>query len=312
MPFPVTSRSEARPTVSAAADAHGLVAAPSGPARAHLIVALVLWASAFAGIRAGLAGFAPAHLALLRFGVASIVLAIVAAIRGLRLPAPRDVPGLALAALSGIAVYHVALNTGEASITAGAASLILGIVPVVTALLASIFLRERLGTRGWLGLATSFAGAALIALGETGGLRFARGALWVLVAAISQATTFVAQKPYLRKYAALDVTTWVVWMGTAALLVFAPGLVDAVRRAPPAATWTAVYLGVFPAALANVAYATALARGETARVAGTLYVVPAMAIAIAWVWLGERPGALSLLGGAIAIAGVWVVVRRRA
>jgi drug/metabolite transporter (DMT)-like permease len=275
-----------------------------------LALALFLWASAFAGIRAGLAGFSPEHLALLRFGVASLVLAAVACARGLRLPARRDVPGIVLAGVSGVTVYHVALNTGEASVTAGAASLILGVVPILTGLLAAAFLGERLRAGTGLGLATSFAGAAVIALGESGGVRFERGALWVLLAAACQATTFVAQKPLLRKYGALDVTTWVVWTGTAALLAFAPGLLDAIRRAPAAATGAVVYLGVFPAALANVAYAYALARGGTAKVAGTLYVVPAAAITIAWLWLGERPSGLSLAGGIVAIAGVWIVVRR--
>ena len=43
-----------------------------------LAATLLLWASAFAGIRAGLRAYSPAHLAVLRFLVASAVLAIYA------------------------------------------------------------------------------------------------------------------------------------------------------------------------------------------------------------------------------------------
>ena len=53
-------------------------------------VALVLWASAFAGIRAGLRAYSPGHLAILRFLVASAVLAIYAAIAHFRRPRSSD------------------------------------------------------------------------------------------------------------------------------------------------------------------------------------------------------------------------------
>ena len=57
---------------------------------------LVIWASAFAGIRAGLRGYGPANLAILRFLVASLVLAIYAGVAHFRRPEWRDLPGLAL------------------------------------------------------------------------------------------------------------------------------------------------------------------------------------------------------------------------
>ena len=55
-----------------------------------LAAALILWASAFAGIRAGLLAYPPAHLAILRFLVASLVLGIYAGIAHFRRPAMRD------------------------------------------------------------------------------------------------------------------------------------------------------------------------------------------------------------------------------
>src|SRR5512141_2880267 len=84
---------------------------------------LVLWASAFAGIRAGMRltptgtvgpdGYGPGELALLRFGVASVVLALFAGMKHMRLPERSDLPRVALAGFLGISVYHVALNFGE-------------------------------------------------------------------------------------------------------------------------------------------------------------------------------------------------------
>src|SRR5262245_33670445 len=70
-----------------------------------LATTLVLWASAFAGIRAGLAAYEPGQLALLRFLTASVVLGVYAAVVRLRLPAWRDLPAIVLVGFFGITLY---------------------------------------------------------------------------------------------------------------------------------------------------------------------------------------------------------------
>lgn len=76
---------------------------------AALGVTLLFWASAFAGIRAGLEAYAPGHLALFRFLVASAVLAVYAMLTRMRLPEKRDLPAILLLGFLGITVYHTAL-----------------------------------------------------------------------------------------------------------------------------------------------------------------------------------------------------------
>lgn len=131
-----------------------------------LAFTLVLWASAFAGIRAGLEGYGPAHLALLRFLVASSTLVVYAALARVRPPRRADLGRIALLGFLGITVYHVALNYGELTVSAGAASLLIASGPIFTALLAVFFLGERLTPLGWAGIGLGFAGVALIALGR--------------------------------------------------------------------------------------------------------------------------------------------------
>jgi drug/metabolite transporter (DMT)-like permease len=272
-----------------------------------LAFTLVVWASAFAGIRAGLRAYSPANLAILRFLMASLVLVIYAGIAHFRRPELRDLPGLIFTGAIGISFYNLALNYGETRVTAGAASMLIASVPIFTALAARFWLHEKLTAVGWGGVFVSFAGVALIASGEGEGIRLSPQALIILAAAITSAAYMILQKRYLERYSALEFTAYSIWFGTALMLPFGSGLVHSLRTAPVAATVAVIYLGIFPGALAYAGWAYVLSHGPAGRTSTLLNVIPVLAIGIAWLWLGEVPRLLSFVGGAVALAGVFMV-----
>ncbi|MFI6643346.1 DMT family transporter [Streptomyces sp. NPDC050504] len=290
-----------------AAPAASRTSSPGIAAVAAAAVSVVLWASAFVSIRSAGESYSPGALALGRLLSGAVVLGAICLVRREGLPPRAAWPGIAVSGLVWFGLYTVVLNWGEQKVDAGTAALVVNIGPLVMALLAGWLLKEGLPKRLLLGMGVSFVGAAIVGLSMSGdGSASVLGVVLCLVAAVAYAAGVVAQKPALVHASPLQATTYGCAIGAVACLPFAGRLVEDAAHAPVSATLNMVYLGVFPTALAFTTWAYALARTTAGKMGATTYAVPAIVVLMAWLLLDEVPGWLTLLGGAVCLAGVAV------
>lgn len=199
------------------------------------------------------------------------------------------------------------LNIGELTVSAGAASFIINVAPIITAVLATIFLGERLPFRGWVGALMSFSGIGLIALGEGRGFKLNAGALLILGSALSAASATIVQKPLFARHRPLAVSCWNMVIGALCLL---PGLATGLGHAPsasPVGLLSALYLGIFPSFVGYATWTVVLSRLPASRAITFMFAVPPTATLMGFFLLGEIPTGIGVVGGALALSGVVLV-----
>ena len=276
-----------------------------------IVVTIFAWASAFPAIRAGLEAFGPLELGAVRFAVAALPAAIYLAVTRPKLPQRSELWRFGVGGFGFVALYTALLNYGELTVSAGAASFIINVSPILTALFATAFLGERFSAVAWGGTFLSFAGIGIIAFGEGDELRFDTGALLILGAAVVTSANAIAQKPLFKRHNPLSVAAWNMVIGALALSPFLSAGLEQAAVADAHGLFAVVYLGIVPSLIAYASWAVALSRLPASRASNFLYCVPPVATLMGFFWLGETPGVLGIAGGALALVGVAVVNLRR-
>ena len=276
------------------------------------LVTVVLWASAFVGIRAAGEDLSPGALSLGRLAVGSVLLGVFVLLSARqRCRVAASWPGILVCGVLWFGLYNLVLNEAEQRVDAGTAAMLVNVGPILIALLAGWLLGEGFPRALVAGCAVAFAGAVVIGLAtsERGvaagwGARALRRRGGVLrrrggrpEAACSRAHRR-STSPGLR-----------CLIGLVVCLPFAPQLADELGDADASSVAWMVYLGVFPTAIAFTTWAYALSRTTAGRMGATTYLVPPIAILLGWALLGETPAALAFLGGALCLGGV-VITRR--
>ncbi|MGG7650392.1 DMT family transporter [Pseudomonas sp. ES4] len=283
-----------------------LTPSPGSPVKIFLAMAFVVgcWGYSPTGIHIGLQAYEPGHLALLRFLLASAFMAVVAVFRGINLPKTRDLPLLFALGFFAVSLHHVALNFGQQSVSAGASSVLAQSTPLFSTLLARFVFKDRVSAWRWGCVFLGLIGVVIVVAGDHGLGSIDAHGLLILLAAVSWSFYFALQKHYSRRYDGLTLVCYTVWFGTLLLLVYLPGLVSQVITAPVEVQLAVIGLGIFPSALAYLAWAYVLTHVDLSRATMTLYLIPPTAMAIASFALGERPTLMIVAGALVVLVSV--------
>ena len=273
-----------------------------------------LWSGGFTAIKLCLPYAEPLTLQVMRYAVVvALLLPLWLALRPPRLDRATLMHLLRMGLLVQFA-YFAAMNLAMANgMGAGTIALLIGLQPVVVALLAPAVVGDPpVGTRGWVGLSLGVVGAAMVILSGTGfsasgwlGLFFAIVALCVMTAGAllerkSGRPTHLVTANLVMCLVALVATLPIAWFTETMRVEWAPGLFIGLA-----------YL-VFVNSLISLSILFAMLRhGEAARASSVFFLVPPLAAAIAWLVLGDEMAWQAIAGTAVAVAGVALVVRPR-
>jgi O-acetylserine/cysteine efflux transporter len=273
--------------------------------RRHAVAALtaagLLWGTTVPLSKLALEWLAPGWLTVLRFGLAAAVLLPVARRRGVRILEPRVLLGGA----AGYGGSVIVQNAGIARTSVTHAALLIGVVPVLVAVIAAVWNRSVARPLAWLGFAVSLGGVGLVTAGGGGGGATVLGDGLVLISLLVSATFTVAQARLLPGRDPVAVTA-VQFLGAAlGALVFAV----VTEGAPAVPGGSGPVLAVAALALAGtLGPFTLFAFGQSrvpAEVAGAFLNIEPLVGAIAGIaFFGDPVGPGQLAGGLAVVLGI--------
>lgn len=286
-------------------------------AYAKVTFAVVVWGASFIATKLALREVSPVVVIWLRFGIGVLILGgYVAQRREFTLPAKREIGYFALIGFLGITFHQWLQVTGLVTAKATTTAWIITTVPIFIALLGRIMLNERLGWDRIAGILIATIGVILvISHGDVrsvlSGQIGTTGDLLVLISAANWAVFSVLSRKALKIHPATQMMFFVMGFGW----LFASVWLVSVNQFHEIALlslrgWMSLlFLGIVCTGFAYVFWYDALKELHASQAGSFLYIEPLVTVVVAAILLEEPLFLAVLLGGALIVAGVWLVNR---
>lgn len=277
---------------------------------------VLLWSTGFIGAKYGLPYAEPFTFLSIRFVLIISLLAALAL--AARAPWPRQPRQIVHLLVSGTLVHAAYLGGVFAAIhhglPSGMAALLVGLQPILTALVAGPLFGEEIRVRQWLGLLLGLVGVTLVLAARNGGLSV-DGLSWAGIAfALVALLGITAGTLYQKRFGqGMDLRTGSLVQYVGALLVLLPvAMTTETMRVDWSLDFVLALLWlVLVLSLGAITLLMLLIRsGEAARVASLFYLVPPVTAGLAWLLFDETLSPIGLAGMALAALGVALVIRR--
>ncbi len=281
--------------------------------RAAPFVFVLFWSGGYSFAKLGLAHAEPMTLLAMRYGLAVVALAPFLLRRGIDWPHNRR--HWAALAFTGFLIqcvyFGLAYLAMKRGMNASTAAIIMALQPMLVATLAPLAGVGRPERWVWPGLALGFLGVLLVILaGDSLGPSPAVAVLLAFAAlcGITGATLFEKWHGTRTDPAVGGIVQYMV--GFAVLMPVAAATESLSVDWHPELVIALAYLVVANSIISVGLYIALLQRGDATRISALLYLVPPLALFVAWVILGETMTALSLAGFALCVLGVYIVHRK--
>lgn len=281
-----------------------------------LLLAILIWGFAYVVTKSGLDAVPPMMFALLRYAVASLLLVPLALARGgfRRLPHPVPWKTLVLMAIAGVALYYVLFNLALAYTSASQTALIQSAFPAIVAIMAVVWLRERVTRQRFAGIGLAIVGVVLIVAMQDDAV--ARNPLLGNVLAFASVLSWSAYTILAKRISDADpiaITAVISLIGTVMLV---PAVLieqaDVALSSIPAGGWLAIlYLGGLASAAGYLLYNRALRDIDASLVGAFINLSPVIGVVSGVLVLGEALTTAAIIGGVMVLAGVWLSSRKR-
>jgi drug/metabolite transporter (DMT)-like permease len=282
---------------------------------ALLGVSVVFWGGSFRATAVATEHTSGLVLSALRSIPAALLLAAAVPLLGGRFPQGRVWLWAAVTGLLGVSLFIAGMSEGTDLAGAGNAAVLANTAPFWVLVLGWIFLGERISAYGGAGLVAAFSGVVVMVSSQVGGDRDTRdlglGIALALAAAVGWAVTTLIVKWMVERDPDVDLvglTAGQYLVGAAALAVLGFADADGGTDWASGELWLAVaWLAIGASALAYLTFFAALKRASATAVSASLFLVPVVAVAIEAA-RGDSPGAVVLVGMALAVGGVALVM----
>jgi drug/metabolite transporter (DMT)-like permease len=282
------------------------------------LLAVVIWGGTFIATKVALREVSPVTIIWMRFGIGVLLLGATVILRKqFALPAWNEIGYLALLGFIGVTFHQWLQATGLITAAATTTAWIVATIPIFTALLGWLVLKERLGGSRIFGMALAAAGVILIvSKGNPAALLNGSfgsfGDFLILISAVNWAVFSVISARGLRAHPATRMMFYVMTFGwlfsNLWIFGFGPGLSEIPQLTPSG--WGAVLvLGILGSGLAYIAWYDALQAIPTSQLAAFINIEPLVTTIMAAFLLNETITLLSIFGAGLIILGVYLVNR---
>lgn len=267
-----------------------------------------LWGASFLFMRVAAPAFGAFALVEVRVAIAAAFLLPLLAWRGGLAALRAHAPTLAVVGVLNSAIPFVLFTYSTLTITAGFASILNATVPMWAALVAWLWLRERIRAAQWLGLAIGLAGVVLLVWGRIdlrpGGSQWS-ATLAIAAALLASLSYGVAANYTKRRLAGVNTLAVATGSQIAAALALAPFALATWPAAPVGVRdWAAaIALGVACTGLAYILYFRLIDRVGAMRAASVTFLIPLFGVLWGAVFLSEAITLQMAAGGAVILVG---------